>query len=128
MPDILSTVSSAIGLSKKLLELSSVAKNADAKLLIADLQLQLAEVKSALAELIGENSDLKEQLRQRDEPPEVVFKDGLYYTSEGDGPFCTSCYDTDGNLIRVAEMATAFRSHGRWRCNVCTAKYSGESE
>jgi len=54
MADIITAVTGAIALTKQLVGLASVAKDAEAKLVVADLQIQLAELKTKLAELIEE--------------------------------------------------------------------------
>ena len=126
MVDVIAAVTGAIGLTKQLLELTTVAKDAKAKLVIADLQIQLAELKTKLAELIDENAQLKQEIKKATSiVAEVTLKDGLYYKADGDGPFCTACYDSKKQLIRVTELASVFQQIGRWRCNVCTAKYGG---
>lgn len=124
MRDLVATVTTAIGLCRQLIDLASVAKDASAKLVVAELQLQLAEIKVRLAELIDENANLKDAIKQATSTvPEVIVKDGLYFRPDGDGPFCTACFDKDGQLIRLAEMARTMRHFGRWRCHVCTGKY-----
>jgi hypothetical protein len=62
--EALSTISGAITTAKGLLSIASIAANAEAKMAIADLQLQLAEFYTKAAELIGENHDLKEEIRR----------------------------------------------------------------
>ena len=124
MNEIISTVSSAIGLTKQLVDISEIIKNSEAKLIIADLQIQLAEVKMQLAELIDENRNLKKSLQDAvSAKQEVTLKDGLYYTHDGDGPFCTACYDSENKLVRVADLSPAFHEIAKSRCPVCKAKY-----
>lgn len=126
MADVMTTVTAAINLTKQLLGLAVVAKDANAKLAIADLQVQLAELKTRLAELIDENNQLKQELRKASATETaVVLKEGLYFTPNGDGPYCTACYDSKKQMIRVAEMGSAFHAIARWRCNVCKATYGG---
>ena len=124
MVDVVAAVTGAISLTKQLLELAVASKDAKAKLVIADLQVQLAEIKTRLAELIDDNTRLKGELKNATTTgAEVVLKDELYYAPDGDGPFCTACYDSTKKLIRVTKLGPMFRAHGRWRCNVCSAKY-----
>jgi len=52
MPDVIATVTTSIGIAKQLLELLEKSKDVKAKSLLADLQIELAEVKMRLAELI----------------------------------------------------------------------------
>lgn len=126
--DILTGVTTAIALAKQLLEFGSVAKDAQAKMVLADLQIQLAEVKVKLADLMNENTELKDKLKKAlDTVPEVEIRDGLYYKKDGgDGPFCTSCYDSGKKLIRVIEADRNIQRlmGNRWRCNVCKAHFN----
>ncbi len=124
MNEIIKTVSSAIVLTKQLVDISDIVKNSEAKLIIADLQIQLAEVKMQLAELINENSELKRALtKAKSAKVEVILKNGLYYTPEGDGPYCTACYDSENKMIRVSDLNPAFHEIAKFRCPVCGAKY-----
>jgi len=81
-------------------EVSKNIEDAEFKNLLADLNLELADTKLRLAEIVVENSELKEKVSQlkhcKSLGEELEFKDGLYYSKDGDGPFCTGCYDTSG--------------------------------
>jgi hypothetical protein len=149
--DIDSTVTTALDLTKELVDLAGATKDAEAKL-IADLQVQLAELSVRLDELIEENTQLKEQLKQaastestrrarlselikentqikeqlkqaENTQIELIVKDGLYYRADGDGPYCKSCYDSAQKLVRLSEMPHTFRSFGNWHCSVCESHY-----
>ncbi len=121
--DITSGVATAISLARKLLELKSLAKDAEAKLIIADLQLALAEVKSQLADVMEFNLQLRTDLAKAQSPPDVVFKDSAYYRTDGDGPFCTTCFDKGKQLIRLTELATMFHGEGRYLCGICKNRF-----
>jgi len=124
MPDVIATVTTSIGIAKQLLELLEKSKDVKAKSLLADLQIELAEVKMRLAELIEENTQFKARLKKAESAEqEVVLKDGLYFRPDGDGPFCTACYDSKGKLIRVSKMPRNFETFGNWQCNVCQSNY-----
>ena len=127
MTDPITAVTTALSLSKQLLGFAVAVKDANAKLAIAEIQVQLAEIKTRLAELIDENNQLKQDLKAATSTiPEVVIKEGLYYTPDGDGPFCTACYDTKKQLVRLSELGAAFHVIARWKCNVCNGKYGGK--
>lgn len=124
MNEVITTVTAAIGLTKQLVEFSSITKDAHAKLVIADLQIQLAEIKMKLAELIDENTSLRASLKSATSSvKEVEFRDGLYFTPDNDGPFCTACYDSKGKLMRVTKLGEAFHDLAHWSCGVCKATY-----
>jgi Predicted nucleotide-binding protein containing TIR-like domain len=55
---------------------------------------------------------------------EVIVKDGVYFKQDGDGPFCTGCYDSKKELIRISALSRDFHSIARWRCPVCKASYT----
>jgi Predicted nucleotide-binding protein containing TIR-like domain len=63
-------------------------------------------------------------LTSKNKSSEIVVKQGLYWNSDDDGPFCTTCYDTTQKLIRLTEVTSAFRTFGRLRCNFCKSYYS----
>ena len=63
MSEIFSTIASAISTAKKLKELSDKARDAEFKNLVADLHLQLAETKTQLADLMQDNTRLKDKIR-----------------------------------------------------------------
>lgn len=122
--DIIAGVSGAIGLARQLLELKGVAKDAQARLLIADLQVQLAGLKGDLAALLLDNQRLAADLAKATAAaPEVVFKGGVYYRPTGDGPFCTTCFDRDGRLVRLTELPRMFHGEGRYTCNACRGRF-----
>lgn len=125
MTDVISYVSNALTICKQLLELSEAHKDATSKLLIAELNVQLAGVKMQLAELMTENAELRQELLKKAEPAlKLTVRDGMYFKEDGDGPFCTACYDTKKQLVRVPETADAMHMICRWRCNVCKAHYA----
>ncbi len=120
MPDVVTAIGTAITLTRQLLDLANASKDAKSKLLIADLTIQLADVKMRLAELIEENAILKSELkRESSSRSEITLKDGLYFTESGDGPFCTGCYDDRKKLIRLTEMGRKFRDLGHYTCPSC---------
>ena len=124
MNEIISTVSSAIGLTKQLINISDIVKNSEAKLIIADLQIQLAEVKMKLAELIEENTNLKNSLSEAiTTKKDVILKKNLYYTKDDDGPFCTACYDSQNKLVRVTPLSKEFHVIAKLKCPVCKAHF-----
>lgn len=125
MQELIPLISGAIGLSKQLVEWAKSGSDPKMKTLVADLTLQLADVKIRVAELMDENDQLKRKLREKEAPPEIVLGDrDLYYKPNGDGPFCTACYDTTKRLIRMQPGPEDFRMAFLYQCNVCKATYS----
>jgi hypothetical protein len=64
MVDIISSISTAIAIAKKLKVVGDKVKDADFKNLLADLNLELAEIKTQLADVTQENSQLKFKILQ----------------------------------------------------------------
>ncbi|NLF99548.1 MAG: hypothetical protein GX565_05285 [Lentisphaerae bacterium] len=62
MADLISAVTTAIGIARKLREVEERLHDAELKCLLADLSLELAETKVKLSELIQENQQLKQQV------------------------------------------------------------------
>jgi regulator of replication initiation timing len=62
MPEIISSISSAIAIVKKLKDVGDKIKDADFKMLLADLNLELAEIKMQLAGVMEENTRLKAKI------------------------------------------------------------------
>ena len=59
MPEILTTLASAFSTAQKLKEIGDKIKDADLRNLVADLNLELANIKTQLADVTDENRQLK---------------------------------------------------------------------
>ncbi len=122
--DVVSSVNGAIALVSKLRDIAKKIDQAEMHNLLADLSNELADAKMAMAELkeqvvtiSEENRLLKEiQLGEREKPVQVKY--GCYMFEGAEGLFCTACYDTKGQKIRVARIA------GHYHCPVCKAMLS----
>jgi hypothetical protein len=62
VPEIISSITSAIVIARKLKEVSDKIKDANFKNLVADLTLELAKIKTQLAEFMEENTRLKSKI------------------------------------------------------------------
>ena len=127
MPEILSTIQTSIEIVTKLRTLSKKIEDAEFKMLLADLsneladaKLEVANLKSALAEVKEENRKLTESAAiKANETP--TLKEGAYAFENQEGLFCTACYDTKQQKVRVTPLTSAFRTFGKWRCPSCKA-------
>jgi len=123
MADIISSVSTAISLAKRLNEIGKNIQDAEFKNLLADLSLELADVKLRLADVMGENADLKREilsLRNQSQPQKkLLAKNNMYYDESGDGPFCTGCYDIKKQLVRLVKQSEPFNELGEYKCPGC---------
>src|SRR5689334_14587529 len=64
MTDIISSVSTAISLAKQLRDANEKIKNVEFRVLLADLALELAQLKEQLSNQIVENSNLRARIVQ----------------------------------------------------------------
>jgi regulator of replication initiation timing len=134
-------VSSGIDAVKKLADLAIKTQNIELREGILNLREQLLEAKDALldakeqvsdykeenATLKAENTKLKQELEKgQGKEPHVYVMNGLYYTQDNDGPFCTGCYDSKKQTIRVVDSPSAVHGIGKYMCPVCKITYRGE--
>lgn len=85
-----------------------------------DARKLLAEMQSRYIEVCDENAMLKTQVEEMEDilylAKNLVFDGSCYWLITGSirqGPFCPSCYDREGSLIRLDTES------GEWRCPVC---------
>lgn len=123
MNDLVAKIDSASSSLKTLLSVPAVAGSGEAQGIVSDVQRQLEGIQARLAELTSESDALRDKLRQVASPPEVVVNDGKYFSRDGDGPFCTGCFDLQRTLIRLHAMPAEMRNLGKWRCPVCSTHY-----
>ena len=119
MADILATAGKAVSLTKDLVTLSKTIENAELQHAIANLTLELADLKLQLAELITENADLKQQMNAKADAEELTFRDGLYYRTDDEHPFCPGCYDADRRTVRLTKQGAFGSTFGTFKCPSC---------
>ena len=123
--DVITGIQSALEITGKLRELSQKLQDADFSILLANLtselantKLEAANLKMEIARLSTENQSLTDRLNTK-ETVRPVFADGGYRFPGDDGLYCTGCFDSRGEKIRLGQSPIAFQSHGHWRCPVC---------
>lgn len=86
----------------------------------------LAEMQARYIAVCDENTLLKMQLQELEDvlflAKNLIFDGSCYWLMTGSirqGPFCPSCYNREGALIRLDTQ------NGEWRCPVCNAVYEG---
>lgn len=82
--DIIFSLSNAVSLASRLKEISKNIENAEFKNLLADLCLELADAKIKIAGLLSENAELKEE---------------LHALTSADGELCPKCRNRTFELI-----------------------------
>jgi len=128
----LKSASTITDMIKKAANAADAIKNADLIDAIANLKLESARLKSTLAgaevrilEIEQENEALKAKIKVLEQSAvnlnKPIFRDGLYYSQDGDGPFCTVCYDIKKEFIRVTAFTRPFKTLGKYRCQNCNA-------
>ena len=80
----------------------------------------LRESNDLLAEKVKRLEKENESLRRSVRPNDLALKDGLYYNHSGDGPFCTGCHDTKGQLVRLKTVSRPFETFGKFKCPSCS--------
>ena len=118
MSDLISTASTALQLVGRLREINKNIANAEFSNALADLAMELSELKIKLAGVLEENDQLRRQLDQKQESA-LEFKDFAYFSASGDGPFCAGCYDSRGKMIRLNKQSEAFTVFGSHNCPAC---------
>ncbi len=118
MSDLIGTAATAIQLVTRLREINKNVANAEFSNALADMSLELADLKVHVASLIEENDQLKRQLVQKSST-DVQFKGFAYFSSAGHGPFCPGCYDTQDKLVRLTKAPEGFDVFGSHNCPAC---------
>lgn len=124
---MLESVPLIIASAKHLSDLATKAENAAIKMATADLvnqasdlKLEAANLKLRLSELTDENRQLKESLKiSITKDHQMILREGHYYKSDDDGPFCTGCFDGKNKTIRLQKLSSAFAMAGNWLCPTC---------
>lgn len=130
MSDVVMAIQSAIEIVSKLRALSKKIEDAEFKMLLADLSGELADAKLEVADLKMELAKTKEQLQEeserlnRKETEKPTLCEGAYQFHDDSGFFCTACYDTKKQKVRVTALTGPFAGLGTWQCPSCNAVLS----
>ncbi|CAH7265607.1 hypothetical protein [Vibrio sp. 99K-1] len=130
MSDVLGSIGQAISLAKRLRDISKNIEDAEFKNLLADLNLELADTKLALADVIEQNSQLKLEINelknsQGSNLNKLEFRKFAYFSLDDDGPFCSACYETKNQQVRLSKVSGAFLRFGHHKCPSCKQYYGG---
>jgi hypothetical protein len=123
--EILSSISGAIEIAKKLRVLGQKVGDADFKMLLADLtdqlgdaKLEAANLKIELAEKTSRITELERQTQNR-QNTEPDVHEGAYVFGDLTRHFCTGCYDTARKKILLTEKTGHRTVFGKWSCPAC---------
>lgn len=125
--EILSGIGAATTAIKTIAAFASVMKDAEAKNAVADLLVQMAHLKVQVAELIEDNLSLRQQIKSAEQPG-LTFRNGFYFSENGDGPFCTGCYDKERKTARLTKLEGGIARLKQWQCPVCQMYYNNPSQ
>ena len=127
--DLLPAIQQSIEIVGKLRALSKKVADAEFKMLLADLSSELADakleaanLKSEIAALKTENQALREVVERR-QSASPILADNVYHFEGEQGNFCTACYDTKGQKVRVTALKGHFADLATWLCPSCNATY-----
>lgn len=120
--DVISTISTSIGLARRLREVSKNIADSEFKNLLADLlseladaKLEAASLKEKLVALQEENLLLQQTVRPSTEKPSGR-KWGCYQFEGETGLFCPGCWDSKRRMSSTTRVNAHFR-----KCSVCQA-------
>jgi hypothetical protein len=124
----LSSIKTAIDITKILKESSSSLEKAEIKLKLAELIEALAEAKIHFSEIqelvLNKEKQIKELEAALEIKGKLKWENPVYYLFEGNskgGPFCQQCYDTGKKLIRLQGQNDGF-----WECKTCKNTFMDE--
>jgi len=128
MKDLLDIIFSANKNSEKLQELEVIKGDADGRDISAALRGELEKIAAGVSLLIEENTVHKKEIQQLKAQiaGEKGFdvRDNVYYTPDGDGPFCPFCYERRRKKIRLRRVDSEDGSVVRHICRVCEGSFS----
>lgn len=125
IPQAVNSVSRSLELMDRLRSLATKANNIELVEIITELRVELAKSKNALADAVEEVAALKDAKTKLEQQvkalsdsskatEQLVVRNGLYYKANGDGPFCTGCFDNNKKVIRMNNLVNA-----GYKCPVC---------
>jgi len=125
MQDIIIGINSLMEMVKNIKDLLEMNKYVEVKKCLANLELDLAEIKSRLAKQINENTKLKNKIHklQAVKDEKTVTKNNSSYDEDGNGPYCIACYDSKGKKIRLVDNPVDPEFWGDKMCPVCQEIY-----
>lgn len=129
MSDVIKKILSSIKNSQELQKLKAVCENSDAQRISALVIAELEEIKIEVDRLINENTELKKEIHHlkklTGDESDFIVKQNVYYTHDGDGPFCPYCCDKRGKKTRVLRESSDGDPLVHHFCRVCGSSYSG---
>lgn len=121
----IAAISEALSVAGRLREINKKIGDAEFSNLLAELQLELAEAKARIADLVVENSDLRGQVANLEKAVSLVEQmefDGIVYRKAGDiSAYCPPCWDAKQLQIRLNELKGSLADLAKYTCPNCKA-------
>lgn len=125
------SLSAAVSLAKTVMEVAKKVDNVELIRAIAELNLEMAnanlgiaETTNQLTELKQENGQLRKKIWELEETSKkenkLIFKDGCYIKSNGEGPFCPNCYNKNESKSFLKKEGFGYGSQlFNYKCVTC---------
>lgn len=121
----LAVIGDAISAVTQLREISKKIGDAEFSGLLADLQLELAEAKSKIADPVATNAELRERVCQLERTAAAVVEmefDGAVYRKAGDASaYCPACWDANRLQVRLTALPANLARLAKYTCPHCNA-------
>ncbi|MGL0953345.1 hypothetical protein [Vibrio vulnificus] len=133
----LATIGTALSSIKTAVELAKAVRSSTSALAQAEVNLQLAELISALADARIEISEIQGLLLEKEEriarlqheldsKGNTVYEKPYYWLvtdKSRDGPYCQRCKDVDQLFVRLQSTS----AKGRWSCRSCREVFDDDT-
>jgi type IV secretory pathway VirB4 component len=123
---VLGSLKTATDLAKLIKESGTQLEQAEVKLKIAELVSSLADAKMEIADIQNLLIDKDQQITKLNEElstkSNVVWETPYYWVQKDDskdGPFCQHCFDKEKLLIRLQQ----YSGKGSWKCFSCNGYF-----
>lgn len=111
--DLITSITTAITLGRKAMELSKNVANQEIRQIVFDVSEQLLQVRSDSLELKEENlrlreenAALKQQIAESKPQDTLTFVQDHYVIEGREGQYCAHCYDESKNIRRLYPKST----------------------
>ncbi len=114
---------------QKLHDLVKKDNNTNIKHLFDELNSEMKKIDEKFSCLLEENSEQKNEIQKlmKQIAGEYGFeiKNNVYYTTNGDGPFCPFCSEKRGKRIRLRRVDSDDSAAVCHSCRVCENEFKG---
>ncbi|MCP4130852.1 MAG: hypothetical protein GY754_07705 [bacterium] len=127
MKESLEIITAANNTIQKIEELAAKNNDADIKNLIVALKNNMEKINKNFSLVLEENAkqkiEIEKLMAQLAGEHGFDVKNNVYYTSDGDGPFCPFCYEKKGRKTRLRKIDSNDSTTVHHACRVCENKF-----